>query len=147
MCKKIVIREYPVSGPIVVAGIEFADMTEIQRITNINVPAKEAGRAKNFQPVVFNCRKYPEYRDGWCAALIYERYPCFDAMDYATEDRFYNNYVFHKGEITPQLCKKFLQNIPQGNDTNMATANAPIEYLPILFHDDGEDFVTVAELE
>lgn len=143
---RVVIRQYPAEGPIEVAGMIFENINEIASLHNIMVAASKADEAKRGELITFRCRAEPVYRDGWCNAMIFERYPCFDSYDYADEDRYYTNYVFHKGPISPQLCKKFLQRIPQGCNYNMATINAPLEYLPIVYHDEGTKHVLVAEL-
>lgn len=33
---------------------------------------------------------------------IYERYPCFDASDYAYEDRYYRNFFFSEKSFTKE---------------------------------------------
>lgn len=146
MSAKIVLRRYPATGPIIVAGMTFSNIDEIAQLQCIMVSASKAEAAKRGELITFSCRKDPMYREGWCTALIFERYPCFDIEDYATEDRYYNNYILHRGLISPQLCKKFLQRIPMKVNYCMATIEAPAEYLPIVYHDDGENFVIVAEL-
>lgn len=145
MSEKIVLRRYPANGPIKVAGMTFNNINEIAQLQCIQVSASKAESAKRGELITFSCRKDPVSREGWYTALIFERYPCFDAEDYATEDRYYRNYIFHHGLISPQLCKKFLQRIPMRINYCMATIETPAEYLPIVYHDDGYDFVIVAD--
>lgn len=145
MSNKIILHRYSANGPIKVAGITYNGIEEIARIANIMVSASKAEAAKRGELITFSCKRNPEFCEGWSAALIFERYPCFDSEDYATENRYYNNYIFHHGEISPQLCKKFLQQIPMRINYCMATTEAPIDFLPIVYHDDGSDYVIVAE--
>ena len=143
---KVVLKRFPAQGPIYAGGTMFENIDAIVKITNIMVGASKAEDAKADKPVEFSLNADPHFHDGWNAACIYKRFPCFDIYDYANEDRFYNSYVLHRGEISPKLCKRFLKEIPIGPDACMATDQAPVEFLPIVYYADGSPTVLVADL-
>lgn len=147
MANKVKLTKYPASGPIKVGDTVFENIQQIKEITCIEVPASKVTEAKRGELKSFQCMSEPKSFEGWSAARIYQRFPCFDAYDYASENRYFNNYILNKGQISTQLCKKYLQEIPQGCNYCMATLNAPVEYLPIVFHADEDPFVTVAEID
>lgn len=148
MSDKIVLRRYPSNGPIKVAGMIFKDVKEIGQMANVVVRAR--GSVSDIieleDCISRSSRKGPTSRDGWCVVLIYEPYPCFDSYDFASENRHYNNYVFHSGKISLELIMEFLHKIPMKTNYCLATLDAPAEYLPIVYYDEGHDEVTVAEL-
>lgn len=56
-------------------------------------------------------------------------YPCFDAEDYASEDRFYWNFVFAKSqeELDARLAD-LKKKSPEGNYCKFSDALAPMAY-------------------
>lgn len=70
MSAKIVLRRYPATGPIIVAGMTFNSIDEIAQLQSIMVSASKAEAAKRGELITFSCRKDPIYREGWCTALI-----------------------------------------------------------------------------
>lgn len=58
-----------------------------------------------------------------------KRYPCFDAEDYASEDRFYWNFVFAKSqeELDARLAD-LKKTSPEGNYNKFSEALAPMAY-------------------
>ncbi len=58
-----------------------------------------------------------------------KRYPCFDAEDYASEDRFYWNFVFAKSQEELETRLANLKKIsPEGNYCKFSEALAPMAY-------------------
>lgn len=71
-----------------------------------------------------------------------KRYPCFDAEDYASEDRFYWNFVFAKSQEELDARLADLKKIsPEGNYCKFSEALAPMVYWA------GDDFYDVIATE
>ena len=70
-------------------------------------------------------------------------YPCFDAEDYANEDRTYQNYILRKRPIT-QDDMKTLSELPlEGNECRISEC-MPAEMLPLVFYVGDGDTMLVA---
>ena len=70
-----------------------------------------------------------EVKDGVYVGADAERYPCFDADDYATEDRSYWNIVFAKSKEELDAKLKRLKETPSHcNYNKFSEAMAPMAY-------------------
>ena len=72
---------------------------------------------------------YPDIHIG----QLWERYPCFDSYDYATEKRTYQNYIFKKTPITKEDIVE-LQKLPRETNCCIVTDKIPEELLPVLYY-------------
>lgn len=64
---------------------------------------------------------------------LYERYPCFDSDDYATENRFFRNYIVTQQDITPQLLRQIV-DLETNDNYDLCTEKIPAELLPIVYY-------------
>lgn len=141
MAHKVVLKQYPANGPIVVAGVTYSNIKEIMQLANASAEISSFFGLQIER--VADEKKH--FKDGWNCARLYQPYPCFDSDDYAGENRRYNNYVLRRGEITDELIHDIVNDVPCKINYNMANVQAPARYMPIVYHDGGRDTVVVAE--
>ena len=92
---------------------------------------------KNIHEVIA-CATFGITKDGVHVGKDCKRYPCFDAEDYASEDRFYWNFVFAKSQEELDARLADLKKIsPEGNYCKFSEALAPMVYWA------GDDFYDV----
>ena len=70
-------------------------------------------------------------------------YPCFDAEDFANEDRTYQNYVLREQPITQDDMKALSELPSKGNECRISEC-MPAEVLPIVFYVGDGDTMLVA---
>ena len=78
----------------------------------------------------------PEKRGELHVGQLWERYPCFDLSDYATERRFYQNYIIRKEPIRETeilQLKKF-----------RISERIPLDMLPMVYYVGDGGFMLVA---
>ena len=125
------IKECSINQPITILGHTFKGLNDIIRHVELS--------SSNYR-----------YRDGlWCnvprqfketggyadihIGELYEKYPCFDAEDYANENRYYQNFIFRKYPITNDDLET-LYDLPQSTNFCKVTEQIPEEVLPILYY-------------
>lgn len=141
MAQKVVLKQYPAQGPIVVAGVTYNNIKEIKQLANASAELDSFFGLRIERVADEKMR----FKDGWNCARLYKPYPCFDSYDDASEDRRYNNYVLRCDEISDELIHDIAKNAPRRINYNMANEQAPARYLPIVYHDGERDTVIVAE--
>ena len=62
-----------------------------------------------------------------------ERYPCFDSEDYATENRFYWNFVFARDKLELDQKIKLLETCRCGCNYCKLTEATPEELYPMIY--------------
>lgn len=78
---------------------------------------------------IIACSAVGTTKDGVYVGKDCERYPCFDSEDYATEDRFFWNFVFAKSKEEMEAKLEILKKIsPQGNYNKFSESLAPMVY-------------------
>lgn len=83
---------------------------------------------KNIHEVIA-CTTLGVAKEGVYVGKDCKRYPCFDAEDYASEDRFYWNFVFAKTQEELDVRLADLKNIsPEGNYYKFSDVLAPMVY-------------------
>lgn len=147
MSKHVIIKKFIVGEPIIVEGTTFESIEDIKRIVNVSVSTFETTYINRGEPIRLSRESEPREFEGWRALRIYESFPCFDSYDYADENRRFNNYILRKDEITDDFIKRCLLEIPRGSNCCMATLNAPLEFLPIIYYADGYKEILVCETE
>lgn len=65
---------------------------------------------------------------------MWSPYPCFDADDYANEDRTYQNYILRKRPIT-QDDMKALSELPSRGNGCRLSERLPAEVLPLVYYE------------
>ena len=60
-------------------------------------------------------------------------YPCFDAEDYANEDRTYQNYILRERPITQDDMKSLSELPSKGNECRISEC-MPAEMLPLVYY-------------
>lgn len=83
--------------------------------------------------------------DGVHVVCVYEPYPCFDAEDYASEDRDYSNYFFSTKPFTMQQVKR-LSKLPGRCDARMVNYDMPEWAVPAVYYPGDGDTMIVATL-
>ena len=69
---------------------------------------------------------------------MWKPYPCFDAEDYANENRTYRNYIFRTQPIT-QDDMKCLSDLPYKSDDCRVSEEVPLDMRPMVYYvGDGE---------
>lgn len=66
---------------------------------------------------------------------IYEPYPCFDAADYASENRDYANFFFSTKPFTNNDLDHLAQNLPIRCNYRMVTEDMPAIATPAVYCD------------
>lgn len=131
--KGIVVMRFPVTGSIKAGDMVVASLEEIKDAVEVCGSAGDAVMMPRIAPLI--TRKSPKaVIPGWHVAEIYERYPCFDAGDYACEDRYFQNYLFSRIPVTDSRFVEMLQ-LPVRSNCCMANENIPVEFLPIVYYD------------
>ena len=92
---------------------------------------------KNIHEVIV-CSAIGVAKEGIYVGRDCKRHPCFDAEDYASEDRFYWNFVFAKSQegLDARLAE-LKKTSPQSNYCKFSNALAPMVYWA------GDDFYDV----
>ena len=73
-----------------------------------------------------------------------ERFPCFDAEDYATEHRFYRNFLICKDKHEAAKRAKQLESLPSGTNFCLVNDELPKEMRPMVYYMDESMTMTVA---
>lgn len=83
--------------------------------------------------------------DGVHVVCIYEPYPCFDAEDYANENREYCNYFFSNQPFTRQKIAR-LSRLPGRCNAQMVSASMPEWAVPAVYYRGEGNTMIVATL-
>ena len=141
------IKEYPATGPIIIGNLRFENIDSIKEIVDCKVALREAEYLKKGLPISISKESHPKEMEEWKVTCVYALFPCFDIYDSAEENRFFNNFIFHKGPVSEQLIADYLLKIPHSVNYCMATIKAPSEFLPIVYYADGSPTVLVCEVK
>lgn len=79
---------------------------------------------------IVRCAYHNEPKDGVYVGEDSEHYPCFDSEDYATETRYYWNFVFatSEGEMQEKLAKLKEMHTLGANYYKLTEELAPMAY-------------------
>lgn len=129
---KIMVKEAPLDGEIVILGHTFNGLKDISEAVGVTARITQSYFDKKRQI----SRKDPTKPvSGIYVLELYEPYPCFDAEDYANENRKYHNFFFSTEPFTDekinQIAKLSRRN---GFLTNeLVSDQMPAEYLPAVY--------------
>lgn len=76
-------------------------------------------------------------------ANVYEPYPCFDAEDYASETRDYDNLFISDSPFTEVDCLE-IEKFPHAYNYRYIVESLPAKYLPAVYRDGDSRFMFVA---
>lgn len=85
----------------------------------------------------------PEKRGEVHVGQLWERYPCFDLSDYASENRFYQNYIIRKKSITESELLQF-KELPSFGDCRKINERIALDMLPMVYYVGTGGFMLVA---
>lgn len=85
----------------------------------------------------------PEKRGEVHVGQLWERYPCFDLSDYASEDRFYQNYIIRKKPIRETDMLQ-LKELPPFDDCRKISERIALDMLPMAYYVGTGGFMLVA---
>lgn len=85
----------------------------------------------------------PEKRGELHVGQLWERYPCFDLSDYATERRFYQNYIIRKEPIRKTEILQ-LKELPSFGNSKRINERIPFDMLPMVYYVGEGGFMLVA---
>lgn len=77
---------------------------------------------------------------------LYERYPCFDSSDYATENHYYENYIVRDRAITREELQE-LSATKGGGNRKKLTEQTPVKMLPMVYYDGDSGFILVGTVK
>lgn len=83
--------------------------------------------------------------DGIHVLCVYQPYPCFDAYDYANEDRDYCNYFFSTKPFTRQQIMQ-LNKLPGKCNARIVDENLPEWAVPAVYYGGEGDKMILATL-
>lgn len=117
--------------PVTILGHRFRSLYDIQTHCELEDNDYNFGDGSGcYVPKSFReTSPYPDIHIG----QLWERYPCFDSYDYATEKRTYQNYIFKKTPITKEDIVE-LQKLPRETNCCIVTDKIPEELLPVLYY-------------
>lgn len=125
------IQVYSINQPITILGHTFSGLNDI--IRHIELSSSNRRFSKGLWCTVpLQFRETGGYADIHIGEL-YEKYPCFDAEDYANENRYYQNFIFRKQPVT-QGDLEALYDLPQSTNFCKVTEQIPEDILPILYY-------------
>lgn len=81
--------------------------------------------------------------DGIHVLEVYERYPCFDSSDYATEDRYFRNFFFSTKPFTMGEIYRFALMNRKCN-LQFIDENMPDWAIPSIYYDGDSKKMTLA---
>lgn len=70
--KKVVLKQYPAEGPIVVAGVTYSNIKEIKQLANASAKLDSFFGLRIERVADEKMR----FKDGWNCARLYKPYPC-----------------------------------------------------------------------
>ena len=73
-----------------------------------------------------------------------KRFPCFDAEDYATELRFYRNFLICESKEDADKKAKVLERLPTHGDFCLVNEDLPADMRPMVYYMDGSKSMIVA---
>lgn len=76
---------------------------------------------------------------------LYERYPCFDSEDYASENRYYLNYIIRDTAITKNDLQK-LNALTGRHNCQKLTEKTPSNMLPMVYYDGESGYILVGKV-
>lgn len=125
------IKECSINQPITILGHTFNGLNDI--ISHVELSSSNRrfrdGLWCNVPSQFVETGGYADIHIG----ELYEKYPCFDAEDYANENRYYQNFIFRKQPVTNDDLET-LYDLPQSTNFCKVTEQIPKEVLPMLYY-------------
>lgn len=119
----IIIRELPKTTSIQVLGHIFNGLADVNNAVGTNCRVnREPWNKEPKSPV-----------DGIYVICVYEPYPCFDAEDFASENRDYKNFFFSTKPFTEQQIDR-LSKLPYKCNYQMVCDTMPEWALPAVYY-------------
>lgn len=84
-----------------------------------------------------------EKSEGLYVGQLLEHYPCFDSEDYATENRYYQNYIIRENPITENEMQRF-KELPSCYNYKKINERVALDMLPMVYYDGDGRFMLVA---
>ncbi|MDE6575689.1 MAG: hypothetical protein K2L84_10225 [Muribaculaceae bacterium] len=125
---KITLTELSVDKSFEVLGHCFKNLQEVRDAVSIVCRSLTDWNGKRYIRHQQPLKPIP----GLCVALIYEPYPCFDASDYAYENRKYWNFFFSNSPITDEMMNR-LAEMPCQSDFQYVYQDMEEFALPALY--------------
>ena len=103
----------PIDSKVSILGVVFEGIDSILDYV--------CNQTDNSQPYIVSC----------C-----ERFPCFDDEDYATESRYYRNYLFcrSKQEADQKVWK--MKELPEKSNFCLVRTKLPADMRPMVYYED-----------
>lgn len=111
-------------------GQEIGNLEKIKNCSEINVHYRGVQRTKEEKEIDW----------GFHVGDTSQLYPCFDSEDWASEDRYYQNYIIRKSPITDDEMQAFFEIKARYNFTRLHE-RTPADMLPILYYKGEGDFM------
>lgn len=77
---------------------------------------------------------------------LYERYPCFDSEDFASEDRYYLNFII-RDTIISRDDLQTLNALDGMHDCQKLTEQTPPNLLPMVYYDGESGYILVGDVK
>lgn len=133
---EIEIKRVPINSKIEILGHTIHGLQEIRMAVEVEscihfvARDHEISRVRAKKPI-----------KGLHVVELYERYPCFDASDYAYEKRCYSNYFFSTEPLSDEAIVG-LSKLKRGANYCMITSDMPGTALPMVYYvGDGNEMV------
>ena len=65
-----------------------------------------------------------------------KRFPCFDAEDYATERRFYRNFLICQSKADADKKAEKINQLKESNRTRLTQKDLPADMRPMVYYED-----------
>ncbi len=123
--RDVIIRSVSIMDDIEILGHVFHGLKDIQEYVEMSLyKSYSRGQAT------------PRELKAYCSVHVGEMwmpYPCFDAEDYANENRTYQNFVLRQRPITQDDMKTLSELPSKGNECRISES-MPAEVLPLLYY-------------
>ena len=127
------IQVYSVIEDFQIFGQTLHGLDDILAYNEISIGAKQSSASY----------ERPEKRGELHVGQLWERYPCFDLSDYASENRFYQNYIIRKDSITENELLQ-LRELPSFGDSKKINERISLDMLPMVYYVGTGGFMLVA---
>ena len=133
--REAVIQKVSIKDDIEILGHIFHGLKDIQKYVEMSLYKSYSHGLANEREPQAGCHIH--------VGKMWTPYPCFDAEDFANENRTYQNYVFRQRPITQDDMKALSELPSRGNECRISEC-MPTEVLPIVFYVGDGDTMLVA---
>ena len=133
--REVTIQKVSINEDVEILGHVFHGLKDIQEHVEMSLyKSYSRGQAHAREPKAC-CDVY--------VGEMWMPYPCFDAEDFANEDRTYQNYILRKRPITQDDMKALSELPSKGNECRISEC-MPAEVLPLVYYVGDGDTMLVA---